>query len=131
MKPRILIFDALGGLLVGVLVLIFAPWLVSFYGMPLAFVVFMGIVNVAYGCYSGTLVLSARRSRWRLGLLWRANMAWGVLCLVYIAALWEGLTSFGVLHLGLEAVYVAGLGWLERRWMPDLVREAAAVPGAS
>lgn len=131
MKPRILIFDALGGLLVGVLVLIFAPWLSSFYGMPFAFVVFMGAVNVAYGCYSGSLVLSGHRSRWRLGLLWRANMVWGALCLVYIAALWQGLTPFGVLHLGLEAVYVAGLGWLERRWMPDLVREAEVLPGTS
>lgn len=103
-------------------VLAASPWLTGFYGMPLAFLLFMGAVNIAYGSYSASLLLRARRSRLQLTLLWGANGVWGGLCLLYIALLWDTLTVWGVLHLGLEALYVGGLGCVERRWMPALIR---------
>lgn len=123
MKQRILWFDAIGGLTVGVLVLGAAPWLSTFYGMPLWFVLFMGAANVAYGSYSGSLVLRRHRSRAQLRLLSTANGVWCGLCCVFIAWWWDALTVFGFLHLAAEGLYVAVLGVLERRWIGVLIRQ--------
>lgn len=123
MKPRILWWDGLGGLVVGALVLIAAPWLSALYGMPLWFVVFTGIVNVAYGSYSTTLVLRKRRTAWQLRLLWRANAVWAVLCFIYIAWLIEDIRFLGVFHLVAEGLYVGALAILERKWIATLIRD--------
>lgn len=120
-KQGILWFDAVGGLSVGGLVLLFSPWLHGLYGLPSVFVVFLGVANVAYGCFSASLVRMPVRSRRLLYTLAGANCLWALLCCVYVYWFWETVTFYGAAHLLLEAVYVGTLGVLEWRWNERLV----------
>ena len=72
------------------------------------------VANLAYGSSSTTLAsrLGGREDDLSVDL---ANLAWGVVCLVLII-LWRDVISWlGLAHLGLEGIYVAGLGCLEWR----------------
>lgn len=122
-KQGILWFDAVGGLSVGGLVLVFSPWLGELLGLPTAFVVFLAVANLAYGCFSASLVRMRVRPRQLLYALAGANCLWALLCCAYVFWFRETITVFGAAHLVLEAVYVGGLGVLEWRWNERLVSD--------
>lgn len=118
---RILWLDCLGALLAGVLVLGFRERLADLYGLPLALVTAVGVVNLVYGCGSGTLARQASRGvrparRW-VDLLIGANLAWTVVCALLAAAWWSEASAWGLAQLLGEGLYVGGLGLVEWRWV--------------
>lgn len=123
MKKHMLWIDGIGGLAVGILVLSVNPWLSELYRLPQAFIVFMGITNLAYGSYSTSLVIRKSRSKSHISILALANSAWGLLCFLFVTYFFENITLFGITTLVLEGIYVAGLGYLEWKWMAHLITD--------
>jgi|JI10StandDraft_1071094.scaffolds.fasta_scaffold549322_3 hypothetical protein len=128
---RILWLDSLGALLAGVLVLGLRERLAHLYGLPLALVTAMGLVNLVYGCGSGALARQASRGtrparRW-VDLLIAGNLAWAGVCVILAATWWTTVSPWGLLQLLGEGAYVGALGLVERRWVRP---ESAAVSAA-
>ena len=123
LRKDILWFDGIGGIAAGIIVLSFNPWLSGFYGLPQTFIIFMGIVNLAYGSYSTPLAIRKRRSKRQISVLAAANTVWGLLCFSFLILFMKGITIFGITHLVVEGVYVGGLGCLEWQWMEDLMTD--------
>ena len=68
MIERLLWFDSLAGLSVGVAVLALASWLSELYGLPGSVVLFVGCANLVYGSYSGSLAIRERRGQTEAGV---------------------------------------------------------------
>lgn len=105
--------DCIGGLLVGVLVLLGSGWLPEWYGLDLRLVLFVGLANVLYGCFSFSLAVRDKRSLTLIKILAIANIAWTPLCLIVLAIHWNRVSALGIAHLFGEAVYVGSLGLIE------------------
>lgn len=115
----LLSIDSLAGLIAGGLVLAALPIVTVWHNWSYDFARFIGLANVAYGCYSGVLALYARR-RMRIArltaiLLIVANSAWAVHCLAQVWLLRESASYLGLAHLLLEAIFVGGLAYIESR----------------
>lgn len=124
-SPKSLLWiDCTGGLVVGALVLAFAPWLSTLYAMPVGFVIVTGAANLAYGGFSFSLARRAVRPRWQLLLLVAANIGWAVFCAVATAVLSTQASRYGLAHLVIEGVYVGGLGLLEWKYLDALLTAA-------
>jgi hypothetical protein len=127
MKPSLTVLsvDSLGGLIAGICTLFAAPLLTGWYAWPEGLALFVGAVNVGYGCYSGTLVLYSRRqaqlSRWAVIILIAANSAWALLCFVQVGLLRESASYLGLGHFLFEGVWVGGLAFLEARMVLPFV----------
>lgn len=117
----ILSMDSYGGLIVGVLTLALYSFLTGFYNWSLDFLLFVGVANLVYGCYSGILLWRFRRT----GVVPLAgviilvifNSIWAGHCLTQIWYQWETWTFFGINHLALEAAYVSFLAFVECRYV--------------
>lgn len=117
----ILRVDSGAALVAGVVVLAAHPWLASLYAVPTTLVVFIAVVNLAYGVYSGRLALQVSRGRApakrAIAVLIAGNASWGVVCVV-LAAVWarEASALFLATLLG-EGAFVVTLAVLEARWL--------------
>jgi hypothetical protein len=114
-RSKLLRIDSLGGLTVGFAVLLLSNWLASWYGLPRGSIVFMGLVNIAYGCYSFSLLVRTQRPLSLIVVLVIANLVWAVLCVLWVAIFAQTATPFGIIHLLGEALFVGGLAYLEWR----------------
>lgn len=112
---RLLWIDSSAGLLAGATVLALSGWLSDLYALPRTLLVTMGIANLAYGTYSGTLARRARRPYAMLVALIVANAAWAVLCALAAVRFRATASVFGLTHLIGESVFVGGLAALEWR----------------
>lgn len=123
MTPRahfLLRFDSGAGALAGLTVVALHRWLATLYGLPDALVLFLGVTNLVYASFSGTLAWRARRwppSRRRVVFLAGANVAWGVACVVLALLTWPTATALGSGLLLFEAGFVSALGLAELRWV--------------
>ena len=72
--------DSVGGLAAGVAVIAASGWLAALYEVPRSWVLFNGVVNLAYGSFSGMLARQSRRPSALIVLLATANIAWGLFC---------------------------------------------------
>jgi len=115
-KDKILWIDCLGGLIVGCVVLSIYKLLGDWEGLPTAVVLFMGVVNLAYGSYSLFVTTRNPRPLPMVKLLAIANMFWLLVCLVMAALYWQQITVLGILHVVGEGIYVAALGLIQWRW---------------
>lgn len=117
----ILRFDSLAGLLVGLLVLVLKDELAGLYGLAPMVVLWTGLANLAYGSYSGTLVLRERwgrlPSRRAIGMLVAGNLAWTGVCVLLIAYFWREASAIGIAVLAFEGLFVGVLGLVERRFV--------------
>lgn len=123
---RLLQFDSSAGLVAGLLMLTVRDWLAALTGLPVPVVLFVAVANLAYGGYSGWLVMIARRrgmpSRRAVTVLIVANVAWAGVCAMLLARFGALATVFGWLHLVLEGALVASLGLVEWRVVRPLTR---------
>ena len=102
--------------MVGIIVVLASYWLSQWYQLPQTLVLFTGIANLAYGCYSFSLARQPKRPKTLIFILVIANLVWAILCL-YWAITYSGTASWlGLAHLILEALFVGGLALLEWRW---------------
>lgn len=118
---RILKCDSGGGLVVGAGVLVLHTWLAELTGLAPQVVLFMGVMNVGYGCYSGALLLRAiktgRAPRRSADILIVANFIWVLVCAGIAARSWAALTWIGIGNLALEMTIVGGLAVVEVKFL--------------
>ena len=112
-RRDLLWLDCTGGLAVGVLVLLFQSWLAEWHRLSLVWIVWIGIANLAYGCFSFSLAIARRRSLGLVSALAIANIIWGPICGFVVWANWETISWTGMVHLIGEGIYVTGLGAVE------------------
>lgn len=128
--PRILWIDSLGALAVGVPMLLLAPTLAEWYGLPFPVLLAVAAANVCYGSASFTLALTPRwRTTSTVRALATANMLWGVVCAALFVRHAGDAGLLGLGHFALEGAYVASLGVVEWRLTPAIVatrRDAGA-----
>jgi hypothetical protein len=96
--------------------------LADLHNLPAGIILFIGCVNIAYGCFSLSITLRRNRSVAIVGALAIANIIWLPVCLVIAGAYLSQITILGGLHVIGEGIYVAGLGvfeWLNRRTLAD------------
>ena len=119
---RLLWVDCSAGALVGMVVIAFSPWLSSLEGLPREVLLFTGVVNVLYACYSFSLAVRAERTMTMIKLLVFANLAWVPVCLGLAVYFRDQATPFGFVHLVGEALFVGGLAVLEWNQREQLLR---------
>ena len=113
---KLLWVDCIAGGMVGIVVMLASYWLSQWYQLPQTLVLFTGIANLAYGCYSFSLARQPKRPKTLIFILVIANLVWAIMCL-YWAITYSGTASWlGLAHLILEALFVGGLALLEWRW---------------
>jgi hypothetical protein len=112
-RYKLLRIDSFGGLSVGLLMLLLSHWLSSWYGLPRGFILFTGLVNIIYGCYSFSLLLRTKRPLSLIILLVLANLVWAVLCVLWAVIFAQTASFLGTIHLLGEALFVGGLAYLE------------------
>ena len=121
---RLLWVDCTAGALVGVVVIAFSDGLSRLEGLPREVLLFTGVVNVLYACYSFSLAVRAERTMPLIKLLVFANLAWVPVCLGLALFFREQATLFGFAHLVGEAIFVGGLAVLEWNQRDQLLRAA-------
>jgi len=116
---RLLIFDSVGGLLVGVCVLAFVSPLAAMERQSSTVLMITGIANIVYGMYSGQLAVRASRgarlASAELRILIYANAAWLPVCFALAAGTASHASWLGIAHLVGEGIYVGVLAWFEQR----------------
>lgn len=120
--------DCAAAATVGTATLALRDWIAALHQFPGGLVRFMGVVNLVYASYSGTLAARASRgltpTRRAVDVLILGNAAWCVVCLSLAVVVWPWASAFGLAQLLLEGAFVATLAALERR----LVRPFARAP---
>ncbi|MFY0539638.1 hypothetical protein [Nannocystis pusilla] len=113
----ILWLDGSAACVAGVVVLALHDALAQLHGFPPALVLFIGVVNLAYSCYSGTLAIRASRghtpTRRAIDILVVANLAWVAVCAAIVASTAGTASAFGLAHVGLEGLFVGALAVVE------------------
>ena len=112
-RRNLLWIDCTAGLLVGVLVLMLADYLSSWYGLPKGLIFFLGVMNIAYGSYSLSLALRKKRPLYLIKVLAAGNMLWTVVCTVLVLAFLNVASPVGLALLLAEGIFVGGLGLIE------------------
>lgn len=120
----ILRLDAGAACLAGMAVVGLHRWLARLYEMPDALVLFIGVANLVYGAYSGSLALRASRmrtpSRLAIEALALGNLAWALICVGLIGTHWRSASALAIATLAFEALFVTALARAEWRWVrPD------------
>ena len=114
---NILIIDSVGGIVTGLLFLFLQAFVVDWYGWSPDHVLFVGIVHITYGSYSGLLVLGYIRRRWlptlHLIFLIIASAAWAGQSYTQFYWLRDSASHLGLIHLLLEGTYLFVLAYIE------------------
>ena len=90
-RRRLLWVDCVAGLVVGLMVVLLNDRLSVWYNLPQALVFALGIINLAYGTYSLSLVLRKKRPLKLLRFLVGGNLLWTAVCIGLVLLLGEGL----------------------------------------
>lgn len=118
---KILMLDGGAAASAGLGVLVLRGFLSRLHGFPLPLVTFLGCVNLAYACYSGSLAWRAvrgrRPSRRAIDVLIAANLAWALVCVAMVVRMRPSATIFGLAHVVFEGAFVVSLAYLEARWV--------------
>ena len=116
---RILWIDGGAGFVVGLAILVLREWLAALWQFPIALVVTIGVGNLTYAAYSGSLAFRASQghipSRFAVDALIVGNLVWGCVCLVFIATMWNTGTFFGLGQAFIECMVVVFLALFELR----------------
>lgn len=121
---NLLWIDCTAAAFAGAIVLALSKWLSDLYALPLGLVLFMGIINLLYACYSFTLAVRIARRKSMIMLLVTGNLAWAVVCLGLMIAFSGTATMSGVGVLVAEAAFVSVLALFEWRYSDQLVAAA-------
>lgn len=117
----LLYLDGGAGLAAGIFMLVLHEWLARLHHVAPTTVLAIGAVNLAYGCYSGTLALrnalGHAPSRFAIDVLIAGNACWPLVCVGVLVWAWSSISVYGVAHLALEAVFVGGLAVAEYLWL--------------
>ncbi|MES2521705.1 MAG: hypothetical protein V4617_03320 [Gemmatimonadota bacterium] len=119
---HLLLFDSIAGLTAGVIMLSLSGFLSALYALPRALLVGIGVANLLYGTYSGSLARRTHRPMALLIVLVVANATWAALCVLVAVRFWDTASPFGLAQLLGESVFVGVLARLEWRHRALLTR---------
>jgi hypothetical protein len=119
MKPfnlrSLLWFDCAAAAVAGMAMLALAGLLASLFGLPRSAVVFIGLVNLAYGAFSFSLARQPSPARGLVRALVAANLLWVGVC-VLTALFFAGPGRWlGASYLLAEGFFVGALATVEAR----------------
>ncbi|RZJ03327.1 MAG: hypothetical protein EOP39_21720, partial [Rubrivivax sp.] len=93
---RLLWVDACAAAMAGTLVLAvelsFENWLSSLYRLPHALLIFIGVANLLYACFSSSLAMRNSRTLPWVEALVAANLVWAAACIA-MAWGWAGIAA--------------------------------------
>ena len=117
MKPfnlrPLLWFDCAAAAIGGTAMLALAGLLATLFGLPRVVVVFIGLVNLAYGAFSFSLARQPSPARGRVRALVTANLLWVGVCVV-MAIYFAGPESWlGASYMLAEGFFVGLLATVE------------------
>ncbi|HEY9435468.1 MAG TPA: hypothetical protein VI260_28765 [Blastocatellia bacterium] len=117
MKPfnlrPLLWFDCAAAAIAGTATLALAGLLATLFGLPRVVVVFIGLVNLAYGAFSFSLARQPSPARGRVRALVTANLLWVGVCVV-MAIYFAGPGSWlGASYMLAEGFFVGLLATVE------------------
>jgi hypothetical protein len=110
---RLLYFDGLAGLVVGIFLLIVREPLSVLLGLPVWLLTLQGIINLCYASYSLPLARRQDRPQWMLWTLVVANLAYALFAAVLLTQFLPSCTGLGVVYFMLEVIIIGGLGAVE------------------
>jgi hypothetical protein len=117
---RLLWFDCTAAAVAGTAMLALAGLLARLLGLPRAMIVFIGLVNLAYGAFSFSLARQPTPPRGRVKALVVANLSWVGAC-VAMALYFAGPGSWpGAIYMLAEGAFVGLLATLEARRLKDM-----------
>ena len=119
---HLLWLDCIAALLAGALMLSLTDAIARLYAIPVDWLRVIGMVNLLYGCFSGSLAVRRQRPVSLVVALSIANGAWSMICVGIAVAMAGTATPYGMAHLLGEAVFVGGLAVFEWRWRHRLTR---------
>lgn len=124
---RLLWFDAVAGLAVGLALFALAVPLAPLLGYSLPFARGLAAANFGYGCFALAIASRFPASAGAIPWLIAANAAWPLVSLVLVAWVRDSATALGFAYLAGEAVFVGVLAGVEAR---ALARLRSAAPAA-
>ncbi|MCU0346997.1 MAG: hypothetical protein MUC59_08630 [Saprospiraceae bacterium] len=110
---KLLYFDGLAGLVVGIFLLAMREPMSGLLGLPTWLLTLQGILNLCYASYSLPLARRGHRPRWMLWTLVVANLAYALFAAVLLTQFYASCTGLGVVYFLLEVVIIGGLGVVE------------------
>lgn len=117
----ILRIDGGAALCAGLATLALHVWLARLHGFAAQLVLLIGLVNVLYAVYSGTLAWRAARGhaprRVAVDCLVLGNLTWTAVCAGIVFCQWRTANWPGLAHVALEGLFVAALALLELRFV--------------
>lgn len=119
---HLLLLDSIAGLTAGVTMLSLSAWLSALYALPRSLLVGIGVANLLYGTYSGSLARRVHRPMRLLIVLVAANGTWAGLCVLAAVRFRDTASPFGLAQLLGESVFVGVLAALEWRHRELLTR---------
>jgi hypothetical protein len=119
---NILKIDSLGGLCAGIFVLSLRRWISEFYGASSDLVLFVGIVNLAYGLF-GLFNLAVAHRKILFVALICGNFFWAICCFGFVVFHFGSLGGFAALHGLFEGAFVWALAFYERKHFHEILME--------
>lgn len=114
-------FDGGAAFAGGTTVLALREWFAELHRFPVGLVLFIGIANLLYASYSGSLAalasLQKTPSRRAIEVLVVGNLLWMAFCAAVLVATWSSASGFGSAHVGLEGLFVGLLAAAEYRFV--------------
>jgi hypothetical protein len=110
---RLLYFDGIAALAVGIFLLIVREPLSGLLGLPVWLLTLQGIINLCYASYSLPLARRRNRPQWMLRTLVVANLAYALFATVLLTQFFPSCTVLGMVYFTLEVVIIGGLGIVE------------------
>lgn len=108
-------------LFAGTCVVLFHKLLSHIYVLPEQLVLFIGLVNLAYGAYSLSLLRPGRATISSISLLVVANLGWTLACAALAAWFNSSASWLGIALLVAEGAFVALLALFEWRYRSQIV----------
>ncbi|UTW01164.1 hypothetical protein KDW99_08575 [Marinomonas rhizomae] len=122
-RRNILVIDGIAASMAGIAILSFTKWLQDLHKLPSELLVSIALINLLYAIYSLSLSVLKNRLMILVTVLVIANSIWAINCLRLALNYWDTASTFGLLHLFGEAIFVGTLAYLEWKWRDSLVNK--------
>ncbi|TGN13166.1 hypothetical protein [Leptospira ilyithenensis] len=120
-QKLIILTDSISALIAGLFTLALSSKISDWYQWPDELTLFMGFINIMYGCYSGFISIRLLSGNFILKenviILILANCLWAGHCFTQIWYLQNISSIYGLSQLGFEGIYVIGLAYLEAKFL--------------
>ncbi len=110
---KLLYFDGLAGLVVGIFLLAMREPMSELLGLPIWLLTLQGCINLCYAAYSLPLARRRHHPRWMLWTLVAGNLSYALFAAVMLLRFYPSCSKLGVAYFLAEVLFVGGLGVVE------------------